>query len=113
MNSLTFVVARVHPPLVSKCTAKQRTVMDSTWVESVSGRSSSCLTSVVLGRWQLLTLTGMWARVARRDKAMEVAAELEKVQAEVRQEHVQLDLSDESAYEVGDNNKSKIDKEYI
>ena len=55
----------------------------------------------------------MWARAAARDEAMEVAAEIEKVQAEVRQEQVQLDLSDESAYEVGDNEKSKIDKDYI
>ena len=55
----------------------------------------------------------MWARAAARDEAMEVAAEIEKVQAEVRQEQVQLDLSDESAYEVGDNNKSKTDKDYI
>ena len=44
---------------------------------------------------------------------MEVAAEIKKVQAEVRQEQVQLDLSDESAYEVGDNDKSKIDEDYI
>ena len=44
---------------------------------------------------------------------MEVAAEIEKVLAEVRQEQVQLDLSDKSAYEVGDNDKSKIDKDYI
>ena len=55
----------------------------------------------------------MWARAAARDEAMEVAAEIEKVQAEVRQEEVQLDISDESAYEVGDNDKSKIDKDYI
>ena len=55
----------------------------------------------------------MWARAAARDEAMEVAAEIEKVQAEVRQEQVQLDLSDESAYEVGDNDKSKIDEDYI
>ena len=52
-------------------------------------------------------------RAAARDEAMEVAAEIEKVQAEVRQEHVQLDLSDESAYEVGDNDKSKIGEDYI
>ena len=44
---------------------------------------------------------------------MKVATEIEKVQAEVRQDQVQLDLSDESAYEVGDNDKSKIDKDYI
>ena len=44
---------------------------------------------------------------------MEVATEIEKVKAEVRQEQVQLDLSDESAYEVGDNDKSKIDEDYI
>ena len=50
----------------------------------------------------------IWARVAARDEAMEVATEIEKVQADVRQEQVQLlDLSDESAYEVGDNDKSK------
>ena len=55
----------------------------------------------------------MWARAAARDEAMEVSAEIEKVQAEVRQEQVQLDLSDESAYKVGDNNKSKIDEDYI
>ena len=55
----------------------------------------------------------MWARAAARDEAMEVAAEIEKVQAEVRQEQMQLDLSDESAYEVGDNDKSKIDEDYI
>ena len=55
----------------------------------------------------------MWARAAARDKAMEVAAQIEKVQAEVRQEQVQLDLSHESADEVGDNDKSKIDEGYI
>ena len=44
---------------------------------------------------------------------MEVAAEIGKVQAEVRQEQVQLDLSDETAYKGGDNDKSKIDKDYI
>ena len=44
---------------------------------------------------------------------MVVAAEIEKVQAEVRQEQMQLDLSGESAYEVGDNDKSKIDKDYL
>ena len=55
----------------------------------------------------------MWARAAARDEAMKVAAEMEKVQAEVRQEQVQLDFFDESAYEVGDNDKSKIDKDYI
>ena len=55
----------------------------------------------------------MCARAAARDEAMEVAAEIEKVQAEIRQEQVQLDLSDESAYEIGDNNKSKIDEDYI
>ena len=55
----------------------------------------------------------MWAQVAARDEAMEVAAEIEKVQAEVRQEEVLLELSDESAYKVGDNDKSKIDKDYI
>ena len=55
----------------------------------------------------------MWARAAERDEAMEVAAEIENVQAEVKQEQVQLDLSDESAYEVGDNDKSKTDEDYI
>ena len=30
-----FVVARDHLPLVSKCTAKQRMVIDSTWLVSV------------------------------------------------------------------------------
>ena len=55
----------------------------------------------------------MWVRMAASDEAMEVAVEIEKVQAEVRQEEVQLELSDESAYKVGDNNKSKIDKDYI
>ena len=39
-----------------------------------------------------------------------MAAEIGKVQAEVKQKQVQLDLSDESAYEVGDNDKSKIDE---
>ena len=46
----------------------------------------------------------MWARAAARDEA---------IQAEVRQEQVQLDLSDESAYEVRDNDMSKIDEDYI
>ena len=55
----------------------------------------------------------MWAQAAARDEVMEVASEIEKVRAEVRQEQVQLDLSDKSAYEVGDNDKSKIDKDYI
>ena len=58
-------------------------------------------------------LARMWAQVAARDEAMEVAAEIEKVQAEVRQEQVQLDLSDKSAYKVGNNDKSKIDEDYI
>ena len=49
----------------------------------------------------------MWARAAARDEAMEVAAEIEKIQAEVRQEQMQLDLSDKNVYEVGDNDKSK------
>ena len=40
----------------------------------------------------------MWARAAAKDEVMEVAAEIEKVQAEVRQEQVQLDLFYESAY---------------
>ena len=55
----------------------------------------------------------MWARAAARHEAMEMIVEVEKVQAEVRQEQVQLDLSDKSAYEVGDNDKSKIDEYYI
>ena len=55
----------------------------------------------------------MWGRAAARDEAMEVAAKIEKVQVEVRQEQMQLDLSDESAYKVGDNDKSKIDEGYI
>ena len=55
----------------------------------------------------------MWAQAVARDEAMEVATEIEKVQAEVRQDQVQLDLSDESGYEVGDNDKSKIDEDYI
>ena len=55
----------------------------------------------------------MWARAAARDEAMKVAAEIKKVKAEFRQEQVQLDLSDESAYEVDDNDKSKIDEDYI
>ena len=55
----------------------------------------------------------MWAQAAARDEAMEVATEIEKVQTEVRQEQVQLDLSNESVYEVGDNDKSKIDEDFI
>ena len=55
----------------------------------------------------------MWAPAVARDEVMEVATEIEKVQAEVRQDQVQLDLSDESAYEVGDNDNSKIDEDYI
>ena len=55
----------------------------------------------------------MWARAAARDKTIEVAAEVERVQAQVTQEQVQLNLSDESAYKVGDNDKTKIDKDYI
>ena len=48
----------------------------------------------------------IWARVAARDEAMEVATKIEKVQADVGQEQVQLDLSDKSAYEVGDNDNA-------
>ena len=48
----------------------------------------------------------MWGQATARDKTMEVAAE-------VKQEQVQLDLSDESAYKVGHNDKSKIDKNII
>ena len=35
MNSLMFVVAHDQLPLVYKCTAEQRTAMDSTWLVSV------------------------------------------------------------------------------
>ena len=55
----------------------------------------------------------MWAREAGKHEAMEVGAKREKVQAEMRQEQVQLELSDEIACEVGDNDKSKIDEDYI
>ena len=55
----------------------------------------------------------MWAQAMARDEAMELTAEIERVQAEVRQEQVQFDLSDKSAYEVGNNDKSKIDEDYI
>ena len=34
-DSLRFAVARVQMPLVSKCTVKQRTVMDSIWLVSM------------------------------------------------------------------------------
>ena len=42
-----------------------------------------------------------------------MAAEIEKVQAEVRQVQVQLDISEECASQVGDNDKSKIGEDYI
>ena len=55
----------------------------------------------------------MWARAAARDEAMEVAVEIEKSQAEFRQEQVHLDFSNDSADDDGNNNKSKLDKDYI
>ena len=55
----------------------------------------------------------IWTGEAVRDKAMQVAAEIEKVQAEVGQKQVQNDLFDKSAQEVGNNDKSKIDEDYI
>ena len=50
---------------------------------------------------------------AARDEAMEVAVEIEKGQAGVRQEQVQLDFSDDSADDVGNNDKSKLDEDYV
>ena len=55
----------------------------------------------------------MWARAAARDEAMEVAVEIEKGQAGFRQEQVQLDFSDDSADDAGNNDKSKLGKYYI
>ena len=72
----------------------------------------SCARKIIIANIDR-NVSEMWTRAAARDEAMEVAAEIENVQAEVRQEQVQLDLSDESAYEVGDNDQSKIDKDYI
>ena len=44
---------------------------------------------------------------------MEMAVEIEKDQAGVRQEQVQLDFSDDSANDAGNNYKSKLDEDYI
>ena len=55
----------------------------------------------------------MWARAAARDEAMEVAVEIKKGQAGVRQEQVQLDFSDDIADDAGNNDKSKLDKDYF
>ena len=44
---------------------------------------------------------------------MEVAVEVEKGQAGVRQEQVQVDFSDDSADDTGSNDKSKLDEDYI
>ena len=56
----------------------------------------------------------MWARAAARDEyiIMEVAVEIEKGQAGFRQEQVQLDFSDDSAEDAG-NNKSELNEYYI
>ena len=43
---------------------------------------------------------------------MEVAVEIEKGQAGVWQEQAQLDFSDDSADDAGNNDKSKLDEDY-
>ena len=55
----------------------------------------------------------MFARATARDEAVEVAVEIEKGQAGVRQEQVQLDFSEDSANDAGNNYKSKLDEDYI
>ena len=42
-----------------------------------------------------------------------MAAEIEKGQAGFRQEQVQLDFSNDSADDAGNNDKSKLDEVYI
>ena len=42
-----------------------------------------------------------------------MAVEIEKGEARLRQAQEQLDFSDDSADDVGNNNKSKLDKDYI
>ena len=122
MNSKTFVVARVRLAHIFKCTAKQKNCdgfhLACKYNVKVPTREiqflldQSCASKLVIVDIDR-NVSKMWPRVAARDEAMEVAAEIEKVQAEVRQEQVQLDLSEENGYEVGDNDKSKIDKDYI
>ena len=55
----------------------------------------------------------MLARAAARDEAMEVAVKIQKGQAEFRQEQVQLDFSDDSADDAGNNDKRKLDEDYV
>ena len=55
----------------------------------------------------------MWARAAARDEAMEVAVEIQKGQAGFKQEQVQLDFSDDSTDDAGNNDKSKLEEDYI
>ena len=55
----------------------------------------------------------MLARAVARNEAMEVAVKIEKGQAGFRQEQVQLDFSDDSADDAGNNNKCKLNKYYI
>ena len=50
---------------------------------------------------------------SKRRGHMEVAVEIEKVQAGFRQEQVQLDFSDDSAEDAGNNDKSELNEYYI
>ena len=55
----------------------------------------------------------MRAQAAARDETMEVAVKIQKGQAGFRQEQVQLDFSDDSADDADNNDKSKLDEDYI
>ena len=55
----------------------------------------------------------MWARAVARDEAMEVAVKIEKGLAGLRQEQVQFDVSDDSADDGSNNDKSELDEDYI
>ena len=50
---------------------------------------------------------------SKRRGHMEVVVEIEKGQAGFRQEQVQLDFSDDSADDAGNNDKSELNEYYI
>ena len=91
--------------LTSSCGVKVPKCEIQFWLDQRSARK---MVIVDIDR----NVSRMWARAVARDTTMEVAAKMEKTQAEVRREDVQLDFSNESASEVGGNSRSGFHEDY-
>ena len=92
--------------LACKCNVKVRTLKIPCLLDQ-SGARKTIISDIDRD------VSKMWARAAARDEAMEVAVEIQKGQAGFRQEQVQLDFSDDSADDAGNNDKSKLDEDYV